>query len=99
MLTTTNSFAGGTPDQFAMFLCDDTLSTCYSDDATGALLLVDLNGGSLSPSSFLLFGASLQELDLPVVTEVPDSSQVPEPGTLLLLGSALTAVVARGRRN
>lgn len=98
VLTTTNSFASGIPDQFAMFLCDGTLSTCYSDDATGAMLLLDLGGGSLTPSSFVRFGASLQNLDAPVVTAVPDGFLVPEPGTLLLLGSGLTVVVARGRK-
>lgn len=98
VLTTTNSFGGGVPDQFAMSLCDGSFSTCYSDDATGAMLLLDLSGGSLSPSSFVLFGASLQNLDAPVVTAVPDASPVPEPGTLLLLGSGLAGVLAKGRR-
>ena len=93
LLTTSNSFAGGFPDQFAMFLCDGSF-TCYSDDATGAMLSLNLSGGSLSPSSFVRFGASLQNLGAPVV------SAVPEPGTLLLvlLGSGLTSVVARGRK-
>jgi PEP-CTERM motif len=96
VLTTTNNFAAGTPDQFAFFVCDGGLNTCYSNDASGALLRLDLVGGSLFPSSFDLFGASLQNLDAPIVTAVPD--QVPEPGTLLLLGSALAGVVARSRK-
>jgi hypothetical protein len=80
-----------------MFLCDGSFSTCYSDDATGAMLLLDLSGASLAPSSFVLFGANAQNLDAPVVTAVPDDSQVPEPGTLLLMGSGLAGVLARAR--
>lgn len=38
------------------------LATCYSDDASGAMLLLDLAGGTLSPSSFVLFGAAAQNL-------------------------------------
>ena len=97
VLTATNNFGGGVPDQFAMALCDASLTTCYSDDASGALLLLDLSGGSLSPSSFVTFGASLQNLDAPVVTSVADPTEVPEPATLLLLGSGVAAVALRRR--
>ena len=84
-LTATNAFAGGTPDQFSMFLCDATF-TCHSDDATGALLLLDLTGGALTTGNFTLFGASAIGLDAPSVTAVP------EPGSVLLLGTALAFV-------
>jgi hypothetical protein len=97
VLTTTNSFAPGVPDQFAMSVCDAGLSTCYSDDATGAMLLLDLKGGSLSASSFVRIGASLQRLDPPIVSAGSPTSQVPEPSTLLLLAAGITAVVVRGR--
>jgi hypothetical protein len=93
VLSTTNNFAPGTPDQFAMYLCDSSLSACYSDDlATGAMLLLDLTGGSLSPSSFVLHGAGAQGLSAPVV------SAAPEPGTLILLGGGIAALVARRMR-
>jgi hypothetical protein len=103
VLTASNSFGGGVPDQFAMALCDGGLTTCYSDDASGALLLLDFIGGSLSVSSFTTFGASLQNLDAPIVTPVVDSTEVPEPATLTLLSSGLAALVrsrtARRRRS
>jgi len=38
-LTTTNAFAGGTPDGFLMYLCDASFSTCSSNDpSTDAML-------------------------------------------------------------
>jgi hypothetical protein len=90
VLSATNNFASGTPDQFAMYLCDSSLGACYSDDlATGAMLLLDLTGGSLSPASFILNSAGDQGLSAPVV------SAVPEPGTLILLSGGLAALVAR----
>jgi hypothetical protein len=99
VLTATNNFAGGTPDTFAMFLCDSGLTTCYSDDATvNALLSLDLTGGTLTPSRFVTFGAALQGLDAPVVTPFEEPTAVPEPATLLLLGGGLTGAVACGRK-
>jgi PEP-CTERM motif-containing protein len=97
VLTATNSFGGGIPDQFAMALCDGGLTTCYSDDASGALLLLDLSGGSLTVSSFVTFGAGLQDLDAPVVTPVVDTTTVPEPATVLLLGSGVATAIVRRR--
>src|SRR6266487_3238302 len=95
VLTSTNNFGGGVPDQFAMAMCDAGLTTCYSDDASGAVLLLDFSGGSLFPASFVTFGASLQDLAAPVVTVVADNSQIPEPGTLLLLGGGLAGAAVR----
>jgi len=98
VLTATNNSGGGVPDQLSMALCDSNLTTCYSDDASGGMLLLDLTGGSLAVSSFVTFGASLQNLDAPVATLLADSTQVPEPGTLLLLGGGLAGFVVRRRK-
>jgi len=97
VLTATNNSGGGVPDQFAMALCDGGLTTCYSDDASGALLLLDLNGGSLSVSSFVTFEASFQELHAPVVTPVVETTAVPEPATVLLFGSGVATALVRRR--
>ena len=87
-LTTTNVFAGGTPDNFSFLICDPTFSSCYSDDGSGALLSLDLVGGTLSPAtSFSLFPASAQGLPAPVVTVA--NSTVPEPSSTTLLGAGL----------
>lgn len=86
-MTTTNNFAGGAPDGFAMYLCNATLSDCYSDDSsTGALLVLGLGGTPLTPSSFTLNGASAENLPAPVVTVGTGTVPTPEPGSLLLFG-------------
>ena len=98
-LTTTNNFAGGpTPDGFAMYVCDDaTFASCYSDDAnTLALLVLALNGDPLSPTSFILTGATAQGLDAPTVTAL---AAVPEPATLILLVAGVAGVLRRRKRH
>lgn len=97
LLDATNNFDPFTPDQFAMYLCDGTLSQCFSDDATGAVLLLALAGGSLTASSFQTFGYfdQLVSLDQPTVTQV---TAVPEPGSLALLAGALAVAAVRARR-
>ncbi len=94
ILTTTNNFGSGSPDTFAMYLCDDTVSTCYSDDAaTASMLYLELSGGTLTPASFAVFGAAEQGLDAPVVSDA-----VPEPSGLVFLAAALAlALIAKHR--
>ena len=93
-LTSTNNYTGPFPDQFAMYLCDATISSCYSDDASGAMLLLNLVGGEVSPARFNVFGASAAGLDAPMVAEV----HVPDHGETfpLLLMGLLIAFRARG---
>jgi len=100
-MTTTNAFAGGIPDGFAMYLCDVGLDTCYSDDtASGALLILGLNGAPLTPSSFTLNGASAQDLPAPVVTvgSGTGTTPTPEPGSLLLFGLGALVLAPWARR-
>jgi len=99
VLETSNSFSGaGIPDQLALYICDATLATCYSDDATGALLLLDLSGGALAPSSFVTFSATLQGLNAPVVTELASPTAVPEPAPAALVGIGAAALAAIRKR-
>ncbi len=92
-LNISNIFAGGTPDALAMYLCDAALSSCYSNDSSsGAMLVLNLTGGTLSPSSFILTGADDQGLLAPVVT-IPGTS-VPEPSSSLLLLIGLAGAFA-----
>jgi len=95
-MTTTNNFAGSIPDGFAMYLCNSTLTDCYSDDpsGSGAMLILGLAGTPLAPSSFDLYTASAEELPAPVVTTTSaGSSNVPEPPAVLLLGFGVLALV------
>lgn len=91
VLTTTNNFAGVTPDAFSMYVCDTSLN-CTSDDPSGAgeVLMLNLTGGTLSPSSFALYPASAQGLPAPVVTT--ETKGVPEPSGILLLGLGIVAL-------
>lgn len=92
-LNISNNFAGTTPDALAMYLCDASLSSCYSNDSSsGAMLVLNLTGGTLSPSSFILTGADDQGLLAPVVT-IPGTS-VPEPSSSLLLLIGLAGAFA-----
>ncbi len=99
LLTTTNVFTSGgmAPDNFSFLICDPMFSTCYSDDGSGALLSLDLVGGTLSaPGSFSLFAAGTQSLPAPIVTAA--NSSVPEPSSATLLGAGLLLVLLLIRR-
>lgn len=89
LLSTSNNFAGTTPDGFVMALCATDFSSCYSDDADGSLLLLPLDGTTLSSASFTLTGASAQDLPAPVVTAGSGMTPVPEPSGLILMGCSM----------
>jgi hypothetical protein len=99
-LNITNTLGGGTPDALAMYLCDAALSSCYSNDSSsGAMLVLNLPGGTLSPSSFILNGASDQGLPAPIVT-TSGTSSVPEPSSslFLVMGVVASLVAIKLRR-
>lgn len=90
-LALTDNLAAGasTPDAFSFLLCD--LNRCYSDDANGALVMVNLTGnGAITPSDVITFGDSASGLQAPAVT--------PEPSSLMLLGGGVLGLVATMRR-
>lgn len=94
-LDATMNASGLVPDQLSMIVCNASFTTCYSDDAGGALLVLDQIGGSVSPASFVLFGASADGLPAPVVTFAPTA---PEPAIMVLLAGA-SALHLRRRRS
>lgn len=83
VLNATDEYLGGIPDNVGMFVCDGGFTTCSE-----AMLSLDLGG------SFVLTGAPDLGLDAPVGTTVP----VPEPATMLLLGTGLAAAAAKRHR-
>lgn len=96
-MTTTNDYAGGIPDGFSMYLCNATITSCYSDDPSTAMLILGLSGGTLTPSSFMLYGDSALDPPLPapvVTTTTPEASSA----TLLLLVLGFLAVGGNWRR-
>jgi len=112
-LATTDLDSGATPDAFAMEICSASLSECYSDDpgGSGAMLILNLTGGTPSPSDFILFGATDQNLPAPVVTAGETggdgnggnggeggTTTTPEPSTIGLMASGLLVLSFLGVR-
>jgi len=103
VLNTTDIFASGTPDAIAMEICATDFSACYSDDpgGSGAMLMLNLTGGTPSPSDFILFGATDQSLPAPVVESyvapsVPEIQINTASSAVLLLAGVV--MVFRDRR-
>jgi PEP-CTERM motif len=74
---------------------------CHSDDAVaGDLLELKLTDNLLSPSSFILNGASAQSLPAPVITTA-STTTTPEPASVLLLafGLLFVALITRKSHN
>jgi PEP-CTERM motif len=85
---TTNLDAGGTPDQFSVAIADPSGAFISTLDPTGFNNLLLINLDSVTPSATTYSNLVTASLPAPV----------PEPGTVLLLGSGLLALVGAGRR-
>lgn len=97
-LRTTDNYSGTVaPDAFSMALYRPDFSACLSDDPVRcALLQLDVTGGTLTPSSFTLNGASAQSLPAPIVRF---AGAAPEPGSLLLLTTGAVMLALRRRKD
>jgi hypothetical protein len=88
---TTNVDAGGTPDQFALMLVDPSGTLLPSSDPFGSLLSINLDSANPLFQNF--------NPDLVTVTPAETPAPVPEPASLLLLGSGLASMSAWRRRS
>lgn len=95
---TTNPDPGGTPDEFSFSILDNTSVEIPTLDVTDTLILIDItssnptvNTFATDPNSFPRGGGN------PIVISAPDVAEVetvPEPATILLMGSAVLALLA-----
>lgn len=86
---TTNVDGGGTPDQFSFSILNGSGFDINTQDPTGANSLLTLNIDSASPTIQTFASA---------FTPAPSAGVVPEPATLLLVGTGLAGVAFRCRR-
>jgi hypothetical protein len=86
---TTNIDAGGTPDQFSLALLQSDGTLIPSSDASGALLVVNID--SARPA---FLGFSTELTPAPIVTL---AATAPEPSSMLLLLVALMAALWSAR--
>ena len=77
--------AGSTPDAFSFYILDNTGSNIPTSDIAGSLLTANIN--SATPTSTQFVGTGAYARISAVVTS--GGTTVPEPSTLLLLGSAV----------
>lgn len=88
--------AGGSPDAFSFFILDGALFPIDTTDPTGALIVAEIENVTPKFSSVHVFSSTA----LGGITVTP---VVPEPGSMLLLGTGLAALGGRrfgkGRSN
>ena len=93
-LTLSSNFTmGSTPDSFSFFLLDSTFTPFTTSDPTGAnaLFAIDITNATTP----IIFTSSFATV---TVTPAGGTAPVPEPATMLLLGSGLGGLATLGMR-
>lgn len=91
---TTNVDSGGIPDQFTMSILDQTGAELPTTSTFDVFLAIDINSSNPGVRTFSSDASRAPAAGGgPVSIEAPVLSEVPEPGSLVLVGGALMLVL------